>query len=124
MCRRRPQTPPTRSGPVTSALLLRSLMSEKRILEMIHASGHPFLVQLHGCFQTSDHVCFVMEYLPGGDLMIHIHQSVFTEAQARFLRPLEPRHQTSRCIYRTFLRCVCGAGFTRRAWCWVWSFYT
>ncbi|CAG09639.1 unnamed protein product, partial [Tetraodon nigroviridis] len=61
-----------------------SLMSEKRILEMIHASGHPFLVQLHGCFQTSDHVCFVMEYLPGGDLMIHIHQSVFTEAQARF----------------------------------------
>uniref|UniRef100_A0A674NN99 protein kinase C n=1 Tax=Takifugu rubripes TaxID=31033 RepID=A0A674NN99_TAKRU len=61
-----------------------SLMSEKRIFEMINASRHPFLVNLHGCFQTGDHVCFVMEYLPGGDLMIHIHNSVFTEAQTRF----------------------------------------
>ncbi|KAM7391077.1 hypothetical protein PAMP_021793 [Pampus punctatissimus] len=61
-----------------------SLMSEKRIFEMINASRHPFLVNLHGCFQTSDHVCFVMEYLPGGDLMIHIHNNVFTEAQSRF----------------------------------------
>lgn len=51
---------------------------------MINASRHPFLVNLHGCFQTGDHVCFVMEYLPGGDLMIHIHNSVFTEAQTRF----------------------------------------
>ncbi|XP_075935050.1 serine/threonine-protein kinase N2-like [Anarhichas minor] len=61
-----------------------SLMSEKRIFEMINASRHPFLVSLHGCFQTSDHVCFVMEYLPGGDLMIHIHNNVFSEAQTRF----------------------------------------
>ncbi|KAM8885868.1 serine/threonine-protein kinase N2-like isoform 2-T4 [Spinachia spinachia] len=61
-----------------------SLMSEKRIFEMINASRHPFLVSLHGCFQTSDHVCFVMEYLPGGDLMIHIHNHVFSEAQTRF----------------------------------------
>lgn len=58
-------------------------MSEKRIFEMINASRHPFLVNLHGCFQTGDHVCFVMEYLPGGDLMIHIHNDVFTEAQTR-----------------------------------------
>ncbi|XP_034548579.1 serine/threonine-protein kinase N2-like [Notolabrus celidotus] len=61
-----------------------SLMSEKRIFEMINASRHPFLVNLHGCFQTGDHVCFVMEYLPGGDLMIHIHNDVFSEAQTRF----------------------------------------
>lgn len=65
-----------------------SLMSEKRIFEMINASRHPFLVNLHGCFQTGDHVCFVMEYLPGGDLMIHIHNNVFTEAQTRSLCPL------------------------------------
>uniref|UniRef100_A0A3Q3ITW8 Protein kinase domain-containing protein n=1 Tax=Monopterus albus TaxID=43700 RepID=A0A3Q3ITW8_MONAL len=62
-----------------------SLMSEKRIFEMISASRHPFLVNLHGCFQTSDHVCFVMEYLPGGDLMIHIHNNVFSEAQTRLV---------------------------------------
>ncbi|XP_040010616.1 serine/threonine-protein kinase N2-like [Xiphias gladius] len=81
-----------------------SLMSEKRIFEMINASRHPFLVNLHGCFQTSDHVCFVMEYLPGGDLMIHIHNSVFTEAQTRFysacvLLGLEFLH-LNRIIYR------------------------
>lgn len=61
-----------------------SLMSEKRIFEMINASRHPFLVNLYGCFQTEEHVCFVMEYLPGGDLMIHIHNDVFSEEQTRF----------------------------------------
>ncbi|XP_070819639.1 serine/threonine-protein kinase N2-like [Chaetodon trifascialis] len=81
-----------------------SLMSEKRIFEMINASRHPFLVNLHGCFQTSDHVCFVMEYLPGGDLMIHIHNNVFSEAQTRFysacvLLGLEFLH-LNRIIYR------------------------
>ncbi|KAK9522078.1 hypothetical protein VZT92_018568 [Zoarces viviparus] len=81
-----------------------SLMSEKRIFEMITASRHPFLVSLHGCFQTSDHVCFVMEYLPGGDLMIHIHNKVFSEAQTRFysacvLLGLEFLH-LNRIIYR------------------------
>ncbi|CAG5918627.1 unnamed protein product [Menidia menidia] len=65
---------------------LPSLMSEKRIFEMINASRHPFLVNLHSCFQTCDHVCFVMEYLPGGDLMIHIHTDVFSEAQTRDLK--------------------------------------
>ncbi|XP_042176416.1 serine/threonine-protein kinase N2 isoform X1 [Oncorhynchus tshawytscha] len=61
-----------------------SLMCERRIFEMINASRHPFLVNLHGCFQTSEHVCFVMEYSPGGDLMIHIHNNVFSELQTRF----------------------------------------
>ncbi|KAM6965128.1 serine/threonine-protein kinase N2-like isoform 2-T2 [Aplochiton taeniatus] len=61
-----------------------SLMSERRIFETINTSRHPFLVNLHGCFQTAHHVCFVMEYSPGGDLMIHIHNNVFTEVQARF----------------------------------------
>ncbi|XP_029920550.1 serine/threonine-protein kinase N2 isoform X2 [Myripristis murdjan] len=61
-----------------------SLMCEKRIFETINASQHPFLVNLHGCFQTADHVCFVMAYSPGGDLMTHIHTSIFTEKQTRF----------------------------------------
>uniref|UniRef100_A0A3Q2PE09 Protein kinase domain-containing protein n=1 Tax=Fundulus heteroclitus TaxID=8078 RepID=A0A3Q2PE09_FUNHE len=78
-----------------------SLMSEKRIFEMINASRHPFLVHLHGCFQTSDHVCFVMEYLPGGDLMIHIHSDVFSEAfySACVLLGLEFLH-LNKIIYR------------------------
>uniref|UniRef100_A0A8C2Z857 Protein kinase N3 n=1 Tax=Cyclopterus lumpus TaxID=8103 RepID=A0A8C2Z857_CYCLU len=53
-----------------------SLMCEKRIFEVINTSQHPFLVNLYGCFQTADHVCFVMAYSPGGDLMTHIHTTL------------------------------------------------
>ncbi|XP_072310219.1 serine/threonine-protein kinase N2 [Eucyclogobius newberryi] len=81
-----------------------SLMCEKRIFEVINASRHPFLVNLHGCFQTSDHVCFVMAYSPGGDLMTHIHTSIFSEKQTRFysscvLLGLEFLHQ-NKIVYR------------------------
>ncbi|XP_058472692.1 serine/threonine-protein kinase N2 [Solea solea] len=81
-----------------------SLMCERRIFEVINASRHPFLVNLHGCFQTADHVCFVMAYSPGGDLMTHIHTSIFTEKQTLFysscvLLGLEFLHQ-NRIVYR------------------------
>ena len=61
-----------------------SLMSEKHIFEIINRGQHPFLINLFACFQTVDHVCFVMEYANGGDLMMHIHQEVFTESRACF----------------------------------------
>ncbi|XP_055516211.1 serine/threonine-protein kinase N2-like [Leucoraja erinacea] len=61
-----------------------SLMCEKRIFETVSSARHPFLVNLFACFQTPNHVCFVMEYAPGGDLMNHIHSNVFSEPQARF----------------------------------------
>ncbi|XP_045923532.1 serine/threonine-protein kinase N2 isoform X2 [Micropterus dolomieu] len=81
-----------------------SLICEKRIFEVINASQHPFLVNLYSCFQTADHVCFVMAYSPGGDLMTHIHTSIFTEKQARFysscvLLGLEFLHQ-NKIVYR------------------------
>lgn len=81
-----------------------SLICEKRIFEVINASRHPFLVNLHGCFQTADHVCFVMAYSPGGDLMTHIHTSIFTEKQTWFysscvLLGLEFLHQ-NKIVYR------------------------
>ena len=59
-----------------------SLMCEKRILAAVTNAGHPFLVNLFGCFQTPEHVCFVMEYSAGGDLMLHIHSDVFSEPRA------------------------------------------
>uniref|UniRef100_A0A4W3I7K7 protein kinase C n=1 Tax=Callorhinchus milii TaxID=7868 RepID=A0A4W3I7K7_CALMI len=59
-----------------------SLMCEKRIFETVNSVRHPFLVNLFACFQTKDHVCFVMEYAPGGDLMMHIHADVFSEPRA------------------------------------------
>uniref|UniRef100_A0A8D0VZ27 protein kinase C n=1 Tax=Sus scrofa TaxID=9823 RepID=A0A8D0VZ27_PIG len=61
-----------------------SLMCEKRILAAVTSAGHPFLVNLFGCFQTPEHVCFVMEYSAGGDLMLHIHSDVFSEPRAVF----------------------------------------
>uniref|UniRef100_A0A8C4Z802 protein kinase C n=1 Tax=Gadus morhua TaxID=8049 RepID=A0A8C4Z802_GADMO len=81
-----------------------SLMAERRILELVRRSQHPFLVQVQGCFQTHDHVCFVMDYSPGGDLMIHIHQHPFSLDQTRFYSAcvvlgLEFLHQ-NKIIYR------------------------
>lgn len=61
-----------------------SLMSEKHIFEVANATRHPFLVNLLACFQTPEHVCFVMEYARGGDLMMHIHADVFTEPRSIF----------------------------------------
>lgn len=57
-------------------------MCEKRIFETVNSVRHPFLVNLFACFQTKDHVCFVMEYAAGGDLMMHIHTDVFSEPRA------------------------------------------
>lgn len=81
-----------------------SLLCEKRIFEVINSARHPFLVNLHGCFQTADHVCFVMAYSPGGDLMKHIHTSIFSEKQTLFysscvLLGLEFLHQ-NQIVYR------------------------
>uniref|UniRef100_A0A8C4EBI7 protein kinase C n=1 Tax=Dicentrarchus labrax TaxID=13489 RepID=A0A8C4EBI7_DICLA len=61
-----------------------SLMCEKRIFETVNSVRHPFLVNLFACFQTQEHVCFVMEYAAGGDLMMHIHADVFSEPRAIF----------------------------------------
>ncbi|XP_053502737.1 serine/threonine-protein kinase N2 [Ictalurus furcatus] len=61
-----------------------SLMCEKRIFETVNSVRHPFLVNLFACFQTKEHVCFVMEYAAGGDLMMHIHADVFSEPRAMF----------------------------------------
>ncbi|KAH7642005.1 serine/threonine-protein kinase n2-like protein [Dermatophagoides farinae] len=63
---------------------IESLLSEKRIFETVTAVRHPFLVNLFACFQTSQHVCFVMEYACGGDLMMHIHDQVFNEPRTIF----------------------------------------
>ncbi|XP_004640533.1 serine/threonine-protein kinase N3 isoform X2 [Octodon degus] len=61
-----------------------SLYCEKRILEAVGRTGHPFLLSLLACFQTSSHTCFVTEFVQGGDLMMQIHEDVFPEPQACF----------------------------------------
>ncbi|OCT85558.1 hypothetical protein XELAEV_18023725mg [Xenopus laevis] len=45
-----------------------SVFREKEILQRISKAESPFLVSLHGTFQTDSHLYFAMEYLPGGDM--------------------------------------------------------
>ncbi|XP_063472297.1 serine/threonine-protein kinase N1 isoform X6 [Symphalangus syndactylus] len=73
-----------KKGDIVARDEVESLMCEKRILAAVTTAGHPFLVNLFGCFQTPEHVCFVMEYSAGGDLMLHIHSDVFSEPRAVF----------------------------------------
>ncbi|XP_055688847.1 serine/threonine-protein kinase N isoform X11 [Lutzomyia longipalpis] len=93
-----------KKGDIISRDEVESLLSEKRIFEVANAMRHPFLVNLFACFQTEQHVCFVMEYAAGGDLMMHIHTDVFSEPRAVFYAScvvlgLQYLHE-SKIIYR------------------------
>ena len=64
--------------------LPRSTRSEKRVFMTAARERHPFLLGLHSCFQTETRVYFVMEYVSGGDLMLHIQRKQFSLRQAKF----------------------------------------
>lgn len=61
-----------------------STRSEKRVFLAAAKERHPFLLGLHSCFQTETRVYFVMEYVSGGDLMLHIQRKQFSPRQAKF----------------------------------------
>ncbi|XP_066295533.1 serine/threonine-protein kinase N2-like isoform X5 [Branchiostoma lanceolatum] len=73
-----------KKGDILARDEVESLMCEKRIFEAANSMRHPFLVNLFACYQTKGHVCFVMEYASGGDLMMHIHSDVFSEPRTVF----------------------------------------
>ena len=61
-----------------------STRSEKRVFLIANKERHPFLLNLHACFQTETRVYFVMEYISGGDLMLHIQRGQFGSKRAQF----------------------------------------
>ncbi|EGV64113.1 Serine/threonine kinase [Yamadazyma tenuis] len=61
-----------------------SVKSEKRVFLTANKEMHPFLLNLHCCFQTENRIYFVMEYISGGDLMWHIQNSRFSAKRAKF----------------------------------------
>lgn len=57
-------------------------LTENRVLQK---SRHPFLTALTYSFQTPDRLCFVMEYVNGGELFYHLSKvRVFSEDRTRF----------------------------------------
>ena len=60
-----------------------STRSEKRVFLIANKEKHPFLLNLHACFQTETRIYFVMEYISGGDLMLHIQRGQFGTKRAQ-----------------------------------------
>ncbi|XP_055340112.1 RAC-gamma serine/threonine-protein kinase-like [Paramacrobiotus metropolitanus] len=57
-------------------------LTERRVLQ---STRHPFLTYLQYAFQTRDRLCFVMEYVNGGELFFHLsRERTFDEARVRF----------------------------------------
>ncbi|CAJ0584736.1 unnamed protein product, partial [Mesorhabditis spiculigera] len=57
-------------------------LTENRVLQRCK---HPFLTELRYSFQTSHHLCFVLEFANGGELFTHLQKCrVFPESRARF----------------------------------------
>ncbi|KAM9312969.1 serine/threonine-protein kinase N1-like [Gastrophryne carolinensis] len=73
-----------KKGDILARDEVESLLCEKRVFVAVSGASHPFLLSLLGCFQTPEHVCFVMDYMAGGDLMTHIHAEVFGQPRATF----------------------------------------
>ncbi|XP_018109120.1 serine/threonine-protein kinase N1 isoform X2 [Xenopus laevis] len=73
-----------KKGDIIARDEVESLLCEKRVFVAVSDASHPFLLSLLGCFQTAEHVCFVMDYMAGGDLMTHIHSEVFSQSRAMF----------------------------------------
>ena len=48
-------------------------LTENRVLQRCK---HPFLTELTYSFQTTDRLCFVMEFAIGGDLYYHLNRQV------------------------------------------------
>mmetsp|Transcript_27644 Transcript_27644/g.49905 ORF Transcript_27644/g.49905 Transcript_27644/m.49905 type:complete len:586 (-) Transcript_27644:889-2646(-) len=87
---------------IAKAKKILQIATERRVMGFLR---HPFIVELNWAFQSSDELCLVMEFCPGGELFFHLHNiGRFTEDQAKFyfaevLLALEHLHSLD-IIYR------------------------
>ena len=67
------------------SLLENNLMNNKLTeMKMLTNTKHPFLICLKHSFETINWLCFVMEFLNGGDLYFHISENKFNEKRSKF----------------------------------------
>jgi len=58
-----------------------SIFREKEVLACIE---HPFIVALRYAFQTDDHLCFVLDYIPGGNMYSDLMRGPYPHERACF----------------------------------------
>ncbi|EOD19245.1 hypothetical protein EMIHUDRAFT_444936 [Emiliania huxleyi CCMP1516] len=58
-----------------------SIFREKEVLASVE---HPFIVPLRFAFQTEDHLCFVLDYIAGGNMYSDLLRGPYTHARAVF----------------------------------------
>ena len=81
-----------------------STRSEKRVFMIANKERHPFLTNLHACFQTETRIYFVMEYISGGDLMLHIQRGQFGTKRAQYVAD----QYESRTLFADKEQILCG----------------
>lgn len=100
-----------------------STRSEKRVFLIANKERHPFLLNLCACFQTETRVYFVMEYISGGDLMLHIQRGQFGLKRAQYVKQPSPKSINKQRL-TCFLQILCGRGSSGpqvfpREWCYL-----
>ena len=53
------------------------VIAERKALLMATNESHPFVVRMYTTFQTETRLYFVLEYIQGGDLMLHAQRGTF-----------------------------------------------
>jgi serine/threonine protein kinase len=101
-----------------------STKSEKRVFLIANKERHPFLLNLHACFQTETRVYFVMEYISGGDLMLHIQRGQFGLKRAQYVissvLPFSSGNDMLNPMFQVLRRRgLLGAQVLPREWCYL-----
>ena len=61
---------------------LKYAVSEANILKTV---DHPFCIKMHYAFQTAQYLYFIIDYCPGGDLLLQlVTKKTFTLNEAKF----------------------------------------
>lgn len=98
MCRGPPATPyglisgpPSHPIPLGGSLLqVEHVRAERNVLAEVHS---PYIVKLFYSFQDEDSLYLIMEYLPGGDVMVRTSpagRTISTSARAALMAPSFP----------------------------------